>query len=122
MQNSIWKKGLVVGIILLFLGASATFGVSASYTNRQLPRVIQQNIQAVEKDVIGQTYLVGNTLISSNAGNDYHPRMTTNSRGHTIVVYEQEIDLSCKQIPVVYSADHGQTWTAISGYCLQRPT
>jgi hypothetical protein len=111
MQNSIWKKGLVVGIILLFLGASAILGVNSSYANEQIPQVIQQNIQAVEKDVIGQTYLVGNTLISSNTGNDYHPRMTTNSRGHTIVVYEQEIDLSCKQVPVVYSADHGQTWT-----------
>jgi len=110
MQNSIWKKGLVVGIILLFLGASATLGVSASYTNGQKPRVIQQKIQAIKKDVIGQTCLVGNALISSNIGNDYHPRMTTNSLGHTIVVYEQETDLYRKQVPVVYSADEGQTW------------
>ncbi|MCX6664297.1 MAG: hypothetical protein NTZ75_08640, partial [Euryarchaeota archaeon] len=110
MRHIMWKKGLVIGMILLFLGASATLGVSASYTNGQMSRVIQQNIQAIKKDVIGQTCLVGNALISSNTGNDYHPRMTTNSRGHTIVVYEQETDLYHKQVPVVYSADEGQTW------------
>jgi hypothetical protein len=111
MRHSMWKKGLVLGIILLFLSASAILGVSASDTNRQMPQVIQQNIQAIKKDVIEQTCLNGNTLISSNTGNDYHPRMTTNGLGHTIVVYEQEIDLSSKQVPVVYSADDGQTWT-----------
>ena len=105
-----WKKGLVIGIILLFLGASATLGISSSWTNRKIPRIIQQNFQAIQKDVIGQACLTGNILISSNTGNDYHPRMTTNSQGHTIVVYEQEINLSSKQVPVVYSADHGQTW------------
>ena len=77
----------------------------------KLPRVIQQNIQAIQKDGIGQTCLDGNALISNNTGNDYHPRMTTNSRGQPIVVYEQEINASSKKIPVVYSADHGQTWT-----------
>jgi hypothetical protein len=105
------KKCLIVGILLLFFGASTTLGVNASCTNPQLPRVMQQHIQAIQKDVIEQPCLVGNTLISNNTGNDYHPRMTTNSRGHTIVVYEQEINLSSKKVPVVYSADHGQTWT-----------
>jgi hypothetical protein len=37
--------------------------------------------------------------------------MTTNHLGHTIVVYEQENDIERKNIPVVYSADGGQTWT-----------
>ena len=98
-------------MILLFLGASVTLGLSASYINGQMSRVMKQNIQAIKKDVIGQTCLVGNVLISSNTGNDYHPRMTTNGLGDTIVVYEQEIGLFRKNIPVVYSADGGQTWT-----------
>jgi hypothetical protein len=110
MRKRLWKKGLVLGMILVFLAASVTLGVSAPYVNHQLPRVVQHRIQAIQQDGIGQPCLVGNALLSSNTGNDYHPRMTTNGLGHTIVVYEQEIDADCKQIPVVYSADHGQTW------------
>jgi hypothetical protein len=113
-NNPQLRKCLVVGIILLFLGTITTLGMNISCTNPKLPRVIQQHIKAVKKDVIGQTCLVGNALISSNEGNDSHPRMTTNGLGHTIIVYEQEIGLPykhVKQIPVVYSADDGQTWT-----------
>jgi hypothetical protein len=101
---------LVVGLIFVFLGASTTFGVNASCINPQLPRVVQHYVQAIQQEVVGQPCLVGNTLISNNAGNDYHPRIITNSLGHTIVVYEQEIDEDSKQIPVVYSVDGGQTW------------
>ncbi|VVB61476.1 Uncharacterised protein [uncultured archaeon] len=105
------RKCLVVGIILVFLGASTTLNMNVSSTNPQLPRVVQQHIQAIQQDVIGQPCLVGNVLISNNIGNDYHPRMTTNRLDQTIVVYEQEINLMSKKVPVVYSADHGQTWT-----------
>ena len=61
--------------------------------------------------MIEQTCLAGNMKISDNIGNDYHPRMTTNAHDQTIVVYEQEVDLFSKQVPVVFSADEGQTWT-----------
>jgi hypothetical protein len=110
-KNPLIRKCLIVGIILIFLGASATLGVNASYTNPKFPRVMQQHIQTIKQDFVGQPSFVDNTLISNNTGNDYHPRMTTNSRGHTIVVYEQEINVSSKKIPVVYSTNHGQTWT-----------
>jgi len=106
-----WKKGLSFGIILLFLGANVILEVSASCTNTQMPQVIQQHIQAIKQDVIGQTPLTRNVLISNNPRNDSHPRMTTNGLGHTIVVYEQEIKVYRRQVPVVYSADGGQTWT-----------
>jgi hypothetical protein len=36
--------------------------------------------------------------------------MTTNGLGQPIVVYEQEINEYRRQVPVVYSADDGQTW------------
>jgi hypothetical protein len=85
--------------------------MNASCTNPKLPRVAQQNIQAIKQDIGGQPCLFGNALISRNTGNDYHPRMTTNGLGHTIVVYEQEINAERKNIPVVYSADAGRTWT-----------
>jgi hypothetical protein len=111
MQNIIQKKGLAIGIILIFLFVNPTLGISVSNKNRQILQVIQQNIQSIIKDVIEQTHLVSNVLISNNAGNDYHPRMTTNILGHTIVVYEQEIGINTKEIPVVYSVDEGQTWT-----------
>jgi hypothetical protein len=115
------RKCLVVGIILLFLGASTTLGVNVSCTNHKLSRVVQQHIQAIQQDVIGQLCLDGNALISNNTGNDYHPRMTTNGLGQPIVVYEQEINEYRRQVPVVYSADDGQTWiihTATSRYYL----
>ncbi|VVB60245.1 Uncharacterised protein [uncultured archaeon] len=105
------RKCLVVGIILLFLGGSTTFGVNASCITPQLPRVVHQHVQAIQQDVVGQPCLVGNVKVSPGAGNDYHPRMTTNGLGYPIVVYEQEIDENRKQIPVVYSTDDGQTWT-----------
>jgi len=111
MEKRVSRKFLVIGLVFLFLGASATLGVTASFTNGQIPGVIQHTIQAVQKNVVRQTDLTGNVLISNNAGNDYHPRMTTNAHDQTIVVYEQEIDIFSKQVPVVYSADEGQTWT-----------
>lgn len=111
MKTNISRKILVIGLVFLFLRAGVTLSVNASFTNGQMPRVIQQNIQAINKDVIGQTYLTSNVKISDNAGNDYHPRMTTNAHDQTIVVYEQEVDLFSKQVPVVFSADEGQTWT-----------
>jgi len=88
-----WKKRLSFGIILLVIGASVTLEVNASCTNTQLPQVIQQHIQAIQRDGSEQTCHVENALISSNSGNDYHPRMTTNSLGQPIVVYEQEINV-----------------------------
>jgi hypothetical protein len=36
--------------------------------------------------------------------------MTTNAAGDIIIVYEQEEDVTIKTIPVIYSADEGDTW------------
>jgi hypothetical protein len=109
MEN-INRKILVIGALFLFLGASATLGVSASYTNGQMPSITQQNIAAINKDV-AQTGVMANTIISANEGNDYHPRCVTNTHGQTVVVYEAELDLFTKTVPVAYSADDGITWT-----------
>jgi len=112
MKTSCSRKILVIGLLFLFLGASATLGVGKNpYTNGQMPAAIRQNIQAIQKDIIGKTNLVGNVKISTNPENDYRPRLTTNALGHTIVVFEQEIDIFTKQVPIVYSTDKGQTWT-----------
>ena len=116
MEKKVSRKILVIGLVLLFLGASATLGVNASFTNGQISGVIQKNIQAINKNLIGQTCITGNVKISDNTGNDYHPRITTNAHDQTIVVYEQEIDVFSKQVPVVYSADEGQTWTVADVY------
>jgi hypothetical protein len=111
MQHSIWKKGLVLGTILIFLGASTTLGINTSSTNPPQPRVVQHHIQAIPEDVTSQQDLVGNIKVSPSNGNDYHPRMTTNAAGDIIIVYEQEKDSNTKTVPVVYSADGGNTWT-----------
>ena len=105
------RKCLVIEIILLFVGASGILGMSTSVNTGKMPQTTQRKIQAIQKDVIGQSCLGSNALISNNTGNDFHPRMTTNSLGHTIVVYEQEIDSYNKNVAVVYSADDGEIWT-----------
>ena len=42
MKKIINRKILVIGVFILFLGASTTLGVSASFTNGQIPQVIHQ--------------------------------------------------------------------------------
>jgi len=107
MEKIVNRKILVIGVLFLFLGASALLGVSASYTNGQ-----QQNIQVVQKNPNAKTGLTDDYKISTNTGNDYHPRVATNSQGQLIVVYEQEVDQFTKQVPVVYSSDNGKTWSS----------
>jgi len=111
MRNSIGKKGFVLGMILLFLGASTTLGINASDTLPQVAGVTQHHVQAIAQDVVGQPCLVGNVKVSPGAGNDFRPRMTTNAAGDIIIVYEQIEDMFAKTVPVVYSADEGDTWT-----------
>jgi hypothetical protein len=105
------RKCLIVGIILLFLGASTTFDVNASCINPQLPRVVYQHVQAIQQEVVGQPGSMGNVKVSPGAGNDVRPRMTTNAAGDIIIVYEQKEDIFTTTVPVVYSVDGGYTWT-----------
>ena len=113
------KNKSIIWILLLILLLSSMIPITSSYkiSSNKIIYVDNntvgpwlQNIQAIKNDGIGQPFLVDNTIISNNIGNDYHPRMTTNSLGHTIVVFEQEIGLNRKQIPVVYSTN-GYSWT-----------
>jgi len=106
-----YYRVIVLTILFLFLSSSVTLGVRTSYTNRQLLWPIQQNILTRQKSVSEQTIIGYNSLISNNTGNDFHPRMTTNHLGHTIIVYEREFNKSSKKIPVVYSDNDGYTWT-----------
>ena len=69
------------------------------------------NIKAINKEIPRQTALAGNVLISDNDRDDFHPRMTANTQGDIVVVYEQGLGIFSKQVPVAYSADDGDTWT-----------
>ncbi len=107
---------LMLGFVLLLhssiLPFVSTYEVSSNniiYVDDNIDDPWQQNIKAIKNDVMGQQCLVDNTLISNNIGNDFHPRMTTNNLGHSIVVFEQEIGLNRSQIPVVYSTN-GYLW------------
>lgn len=108
----------ILGVVLLLHSSIIPFVSSYEVSSNNVIYVDDDNIdgpwlqiiQAIKNDGIGQPCLVDNTLISNNIGNDYHPRMTTNSLGHTIVVFEQEIGLNRKQIPVVYSTND-YSWT-----------
>ncbi len=105
------RRGLMLGILLLFIAPSAPPVFCVAPLNGHLHPITNQNIRTMVKEVSRHMSMVGNTLISNNTGNDYHPRMTTNRLGHTIIVYEQELATSRRKIPVVYSADGGHTWT-----------
>ncbi len=56
---------------------------------------------------------LADTLISVDNpdGDDIHPRLTSGPGGVMVVVYEQVAGLFSAQIPVVWSADAGETWT-----------
>lgn len=110
MEKSI-RKILVIGLCFLFLGASATIGASMTYTNGQMQGAIQKDIPAIQNDIVAQKSLVGNIKISTSAGDNYHPQVTQTSRGVSVVVYEQGIDLFTKMVPCAYSTDRGLTWT-----------
>jgi hypothetical protein len=104
------KNKLIKSLIILIFLISSSIPFIASYeilSNNII--YFDDDIKAIKLEEIQQSFLFNNTLISNNIGNDYHPRMTTNSLGHTIVVYEQEIGLNRKQIPVMYSTN-GHSW------------
>jgi len=104
-----YRKWLVTGLLGLFFILSTIQDVTEGYTNPPLPGVHQQ-IPAIAHEVIEQTYLDGNALISNNTWDDSRPRMTTNGLNQTIIVYEKGSTFGCKQVPVVYTVDQGQTW------------
>ncbi|VVB60030.1 Uncharacterised protein [uncultured archaeon] len=104
MKINISRKILVIGLIFLFLGASTMLGVNAFSTNGQTPQAM------------GQICLTNNVKISDNIGNDRHPRMATNAHDQAIVVYEKEIDIFTKTVPVMFSTDDGLTWTSAYEY------
>jgi PKD domain len=95
MEKIISRKILAIGLLFLFLGASATIGVSTSDTSGQR-----------------ETTLVNNILVSTNAAYNYgNVRIGTRANGDTWMVFEQEKSLLEKTVPVVFSTNKGQTWT-----------
>ena len=114
MQENIWMKGVAIGIVVVFLGASTVLGLNTCVPASSLPGVVSHVVLAVVKDVGGYPSSVGNVKVSPGAENDSNPRMTTNAAGAIIIVYEQEEiedGIHMKTVPVVYSADAGDTWT-----------
>ena len=101
---------LLFSSIIPFVSSYEITSNNSIYVDDNIDDSWQQNIQAIKNEVIGEPILFNNSLISDNSWNDYHPSLTTNSLGHTIIVYEQEIGLNRSQIPVVYSTN-GYLWT-----------
>ena len=111
MKNISYILGFVLLLNSIIIPFASSYRVSTNNIindNKEISSL--QNIHAIKNDGIGQTCLFNNTRISNNNGNDYHPSLTTNSLGHTIIVYEQEIGVNRSQIPVVYSTN-GYFWT-----------
>ena len=95
MEKIINRKIVAIGLLFLFLGASATIGVSMPNTSGQT-----------------ETSLVGNILISTNAAYNYgQPKLATRANGDIWVTFEQEKSLLEKTVPVAFSTNKGQTWT-----------
>ena len=105
------KKIFVIVVILLMISSLTTISLGKEADQNTIqPAIIEKNIKALNKPIIGQTSQAGNIQVTINEEDDTHPKITANGIGHIILVYEQKIDLFAKQIPVVYSADGGETW------------
>jgi hypothetical protein len=106
------KKLAYIVAALLIVGSLATIGVGkeAGEQNEGLPLIAHKTLKAINKPII-QTNLAGNVLISDNTGDDLHPRIMEDGAKNIVVLYEQELDLFSKQVPMVWSADGGETWT-----------
>ena len=101
---------IVAGLLIVGSFAAMAIGKEAGDQNTDLPLIAHKTIKAINKP-IGKTSLQGNVLISDNGGDDLHPRIIEDGAGNIVVVYEQEIDLFTKQVPMAWSADDGETWT-----------
>jgi len=110
MKNISYILGFVLLLNSIIIPFASSNDVSNNIIDDNIETLLIQNIHAIKNDGIGKSYLFNNTRISDNIGNDYRPSLTTNSLGHTIVVYEQEIGINRSQIPVVYSTN-GYFWT-----------
>lgn len=102
-------KGMAIVVILfLMVSSSVAVGVSVSSTHQ---KILSSPLSMLteQETVCEKNTSDCNRLVSNNSGDEYHPRMTTNGLGHTIVVYEQEFNQYSKKIAIVYS-DDGQTW------------
>jgi hypothetical protein len=88
MRKSIWKKGVVIGIVFVFLGASTALGMNTIAPSLEFPGIMSHEVQAVVKDIGGQPGSVGNVRVSPGVWNDSYPRMTTNAADDIIIVYE----------------------------------
>jgi len=95
---------------LLLFSSLAVIGVGNEAGDIQ-PIVLMENVKAINEEIPRQATLANNFLISDNDGDDLHPKMTVNTQGDIVVVYEQELGIFSKQMPIVYSADGGETWT-----------
>jgi hypothetical protein len=101
---------LVAGLLIVSSFAAMAIGKEAGEQNTDLPLIAHKTLKALNKP-IGQTSLQGNVLLSDNEGDDLHPRIMTDGADNICVVYEQELDIFSKQMPMIFSADDGETWT-----------
>ncbi len=102
---------IVVTLLILSSFTAIVIGNEADeQPNINLSNALKQTIKPIKKNIIGQTGLEGNILISDNGENDYHPRITENDHDQIVVVYEQYNDIFSQVIPVVYSDDGGESW------------
>jgi len=71
--------------------------------------------QTIEKNNLTQTVtsFYGNSLVSVDNpdGDDIHPRLCSGPGGVTVVVYEMELGIFSKPIPVAWTDDGGESWT-----------
>jgi len=108
-MEKINRKILVVGVVIfLLLGASAMFGASASDTTTG---PIKRTIPTLNNNIVTQTANLGNVKVSTSTGDDLNPRLTADSRGNIIIVYEEHEDIFTVNVPVCYTADEGDSWT-----------
>jgi hypothetical protein len=106
------KKLAIIVAGLLIFGSFAAMAISkeAGEENISVPLIAHKTLKAINKP-IETTNLDVDVLVSDNLGDDFRPRIMEDGADNIVIVFEQEVDLFSKQVPMVYSADGGETWT-----------
>ncbi len=104
------KAAVVIAVALAFILPSSAVIVNTTTETKN-----RSILLAINKELPSQNPLTRDTDVLISAGNpdedDLNPKITMNSDGTLVVVYEQEVDVSTTTIPVVWSKDNGASWT-----------
>jgi len=114
MKEAKKSKKIFLGAIAIVAMMTISAIPALSISNDSVQATNAHVIHAIDKPMPNAgTLTAGDVLISSDNpdGDDQHPSVAVNSEGTIAVTYEKAPSILQTTTPIVYSTDHGQTWT-----------